>query len=109
MMLVSQDGQKAIDSADVLAYYVYPFRADAEEYQLLAEPRRNYADDFFGTLILFRDKNLEVVKRVMRFLVRGIFFFPHGEAGEVIEVNLPDLYLHGMTKAGEYDGEHSEG
>lgn len=72
MMLVSQDGQKAIDSVDVLAYYVYPFRADAEEYLLLAEPRRNYSSDFFGTLILYRHKDLTVVMQKMQQVLRFV-------------------------------------
>ena len=72
MILVSQDGQKAIDSADVLAYYVYPFRGDAEEYELLAEPRRNYDASFLGTLILYRHKDRTVVMKEMQQVLRFV-------------------------------------
>lgn len=100
MMLISQDGHKAIDTADILYYVIFPLEGEAEEYKLMVEPNRSgsTAEDYFGKLILFRDKNLDTVKHVMRFLVSGRFFIPSGEYGGAIEVTIEDLRRHGMSE-----------
>lgn len=99
MMLISQDGHKAIDTADILYYVIFPLKGEADEYELMVEPNRygSTGEDYFGKLILFRDKNLDTVKHVMRFLASGRFFIPSDSYdGSAIEVNINNLRRHGM-------------
>ena len=100
MLFISQDGQKAIDSKDILFYYISPIPGCFEPrtpdvYSLLVEPRRLYGDDNFGLIVLFKHKNLDVVKKVMRFLATGIFCVSDGS---VIDIEIPTLYKNGMEE-----------
>ena len=66
---------------------------------LLAKTPIINSGNVYDYLIMFEHENVEVVKHVMRFLANGVFLVPHDtEEGNVMIVDLPDLYRHGMKK-----------
>ena len=98
MVLISQDGYKAIDTSKVAFYYIPRDKendSDGIKYSLYAKsPTLN--GDFYDLIRLFRHKNLDLVKNVMRFLANGNFLIPHDDNQNLLIVDLPDLYKHGM-------------
>ena len=96
MILVSQDGKKAIDAKDILFYRIYT-KDDGKNILMVEPSRENNETDYFGMLIMFEHQNISVVKKVMRFLARGIFFIPRG-ADEIIDIQIPTLYKFGMKQ-----------
>ena len=94
MVFISRDGLKAI-YADLIDFFtILPERNADGKFRLLAKtPTQN---DFYEFLILFEHEDIDVVKRVMRFLANGQFFFPVDDNSDLIVVDLPDLYKHGL-------------
>lgn len=99
MVLISQDKLKAID-IDKIAFYYIPKNtendSDGVKYSLYAKtPFIN--GEFYDLIRLFRHKNLNVVKNVMRFLANGQFLIPYADGNKnILVVDLPELYKHGM-------------
>lgn len=96
MILVSQNGKTAIDSKDILFYWICTKK---DRFYLMAEPRRKQSldVDYFGLLTLFEHSNLKVVQQVMRFLACGFLLVPNDAKG-IIDIDITTLYKFGMEK-----------
>ena len=94
MILISQDGLKAIPYDNIEFFTISPDPDKNGNFLLFAKPptQRN---DYYDYLILFENKNINIVKAVMRFLAHGCFFSPLND-DNVMVVDFPDLYKHGM-------------
>lgn len=97
LMLISQDGLKAIDTNKIDFYYIIASNNDYSKNRLMAKaPKFPAEEGYYDFLILFEHEDIDVVKRVMRFLANGQFFFPADDNSNLIVVDLPDLYKHGL-------------
>ena len=66
MTVISQDGLTAIDSKEIQYYFIVVGNA---QNTLMAMPHNRTPEIRWNVLKIFSDKNLNVVKRVMRFLI----------------------------------------
>lgn len=97
-MLISQDGLKAISAADVKFFVISKDRNERGKFNLLAKTPA-VSGNYYDYLALFEHENIEVVKHVMRFLANNKVFIPHdAEEKNVLVIDLPDLYRHGMKE-----------
>ena len=97
MMIVSQDGLKAISAQKVDFLVVHSEKNSSGKFNLLAKtPTRD--NNFYDYLIMFEHENIEVVKHVMRFLAGNQIVVPRDDTSNLLVVDLPDLYAHGMKK-----------
>ncbi|MBR0288979.1 MAG: hypothetical protein IJQ82_08380 [Selenomonadaceae bacterium] len=99
MILISQDGRKAINTDKIEFYYIPQGKendSDGIKYSLYA--KLPTLDDTLCQLIrLFRHKDLNIVKNVMKFLANGQFLILHdSDSKNLLVVDLPSLYKHGM-------------
>lgn len=95
MVFISQDRLKAISEDEVKFFAILPERKNGK-FRLFAKTP-TVDTNYYDYLILFEHENIEVVKNVMKFLANGIFLIPHdSEKQNVLVVDLPDLYRHGM-------------
>ena len=98
MVLISQDGLKAIDASAIKFLVVLPDKNQRGNFSLVAKTPI-CTENFYDYLILFEHEDLNVVKHVLRFLASDKIFIPHdAEDTNIIVVDLPDLYRHGMKK-----------
>ena len=100
MMLISQDGLKAIDTEKIDFYAILPDRSSNGKFRLFAKTPA-VSNNYYDYLILFEHENIEVVKHVMRFLAINVTFLPVARKNEALFVELPDLYRHGMKEIEE--------
>lgn len=97
-MLISQDGLKAISAADVKFFVIPKDRNERGKFNLLTKTPA-VSGNYYDYLILFEHENIEVVKHVMRFLANDEVFIPYdAEEKNVLVIDLPDLYRHGMKE-----------
>ena len=66
MTVISQDGLKAIEVKEIQYYFIVEGN---EQNTLMAMPYNRTPEIKWNVLKIFSDKNLNVVKRVMRFLI----------------------------------------
>ena len=66
MTVISQDGLKAIDAKEIQYYFIAKGNA---QNTLMVMPKNRTPEISWNVLKIFSDKNLNVVKRVMRFLI----------------------------------------
>ena len=97
--LISQDGLKAI-GYDKIQFFVIPKdRNERGNFNLLAKTPNVEGNNFYEYLILFEHENLAVVNQVMCFLAAGKIFVPYDDDEKnLLFVDLPELYKHGMAK-----------
>lgn len=94
--LISQDGLKAIATDRIEFFLIIDERNKLGKFKLFAKTRIN-SNTFFDYLSMFEDEDVEVVKKVLRFLVAGGVTAPHsGDKDKYLVVDLPDLYKCGM-------------
>lgn len=95
MILISQDGLKAIDSKRIDFLSIFPDKNSDGNFSLFVKTTIPYGP--YENIILFEHENIELVKHVMRFIANGIFFFPRDDDdNNLLHVDLPELYKYGM-------------
>ena len=95
MFLISQDGLKAIDASAIKFFVIPKDRNERGNFNLLAKTP-DVDGNFYDYLILFEHEDLNVVKHVMRFLGNNTAIIPDDDQKNILVIDLPDLYRHGM-------------
>ena len=96
MVLISQDRLKAIPLSKIQFFVITPECNSDGDFQLLAKSP-TAENNFYDYLILFKHKDIEIVKRVMQFLANGNFLTPFDDDKKgIIIADLPELYKRGM-------------
>lgn len=100
LMLVSQDGLKAIDAKKIDFYYILSGGNSRGNYPLYVKTPKSPVEDGegFDLLLLFEHEDIAVVKAVMEFLIEYQFICPDNC---ILHVNLNELCNYGMKVAPE--------
>ena len=89
---------KAIAANEIKFFVIPKDRNERGNFYLLAKTPYVAESNFYEYLILFEHGDLNVVKHVMRFIGNGTFFIPDDDEKNIMVIDLPDLYRHGMKK-----------
>lgn len=90
---------KAIAANEIKFFVIPKDRNERGNFYLLAKTPYVAESNFYEYLILFEHEDLNVVNHVMRFIGNGTFFIPDDDDEKnILVIDLPDLYRHGMKK-----------
>ena len=99
MLLISQDGLKAIPVDKIEFYYIAPTKNQRGNYLLqVKSPKMPALEGYYDFLNMFEHEDVEVVKKVMRFLV---YLQNSTKESLVVDVNLPQLNRFGFNRMKE--------
>lgn len=98
MILLSQDGLKAISASRVDFLVIPKDRNERGNFNLLVKTP-TVSGNFYEYMVMFEHENLEVVKHVMHFLIGDTISIPNdAENKTVISIDIPNLYRYGMKE-----------
>lgn len=100
MFFISQDRMKAIEASAIKFFVIPKDRNGRGNFNLLAKSPDVDSGNFYDYLILFEHKDLNVVMHVMNFLSNGTIIIDSKDKKNILVIDLPDLYRHGMKKIG---------
>ena len=96
LMLISQDGLKAIDADKIDFYYIMSNKNQRDRYTLQAKsPKFPAENGYYDFLNLFEHEDIKVVKKVLRFLV----YLKNSLNGQslIVDVDIPKLKRFGFN------------
>lgn len=99
LILLSQDGLKAIDASRIDFYYILPERNVRRKFVLQAKSPKSPAENgYYDFLNLFEHEDVEVVKAAMKILITAQMTCTRDF---IMIIDLPNLYKVGMKVAPE--------